>query len=136
MADNSTLFQVSVLPELFGDGHRAFGPSGDDIQEEVAARRLRSLETIEGLALERQAAGALAAMEGITWSMSGAWRNWKASMVEIDVMARRGEFRDPDARLLMAGCKRNPDRHSPAALDAAFSSFIEVVDSDKAGKQR
>ena len=68
--------------------------------------------------------------------MSGAWRNWKADTLGVNVMALRGSYRGPDARQLMAGCKRKAGRHSTAALDAAFSRFIEVVDSGEAGKRR
>ena len=46
-------------------------------------------------------------------------------LADIDVMALRGKWRDPDTVLVLAGCKRNASRHQPARLDAQFSAFLE-----------
>ena len=137
--DNNTLFQITVCPELFEAGRDRRVES--DIDAEGYNRRAAAAEN-EGLALERFAAACFGEMPDISWSGDGLRRQRRRPpfndsdglklppLADIDVMALRGEWRDPDPVLILAGCKRNAGRHHPARLDAQFGAFLEDLGTE------
>ena len=115
IADNSALFQLNVYREMFGRTGR----------QTTGAQALERLAVVEGHALARMAAGWLEGQPGVTWSMQGAWRQ---GLADIDVIGFRGELPDPDAVLVMAGCKRHGGRHEPGEALAHLESFLGQID--------
>ena len=143
--DNNTLFQITVYPELFET--RRDQRVECDIDAEGYNRRAAAAEN-EGLALERFAAACFGEMTDISWSGDGLWRQRRKPpfndsnglklppLADIDVMALRGEWRDPDPVLILAGCKRNAGRHHPARLDAQFGAFLEDLGTEATATRR
>ncbi len=123
IADNSTLYQIHVHPELFGRSdtgrHGPPGPGGPGLP-------LHRLQTLEGVALERMAAACLSSQPNVTWSAQGVWRNRGAggSLPDIDVMATRGWWNRPGSVLVLGSCKRNAGKHDTDALDRHFDDFL------------
>ncbi len=71
IADNSTLYQINVHPELFdGSDHRRDGPGRRKLQPPM----LRRLQKLEGVLLERMTAECLLHLPDVTWSRQGVWR--------------------------------------------------------------
>ena len=129
IADNSTLCQLHVHPELFQEER-----SGRVTPPDPSRRTpLERLETLEGHALERMAAACLGGQPGVTWSEHAVWRNRRdgTSMPDIDVMGFRGWWTEPDAVLMMGSCKRRARTHTARKVDEQFESFLaEVADDD------
>ena len=135
VADNNTVFQISVFPELFGSGPvrgQALGAGESGTQGRPVGR----LETLEGLALERLAADWLGGLPGMVNSLQGVWRHRSnppvahpdgtplPPLADIDVLGLQGELSDPDPVLFVGGCKRNPRRHDPARLDRQADELL------------
>ena len=117
--DASSLFQLRVFQELFkgDDGAEGGEPPGPDLS-------LARLETLEGETLERFAAIWLRERPGTAWSLHGVWR---AGLADIDVIAETGE--GDGARLVLGGCKRDPEDHRPGRLRQRFDAFIDSLAS-------
>ena len=137
--DNRTLFQITAFPELFGTGETQLAEVDFDADGDC---RLAAVAENEGLTLERLAAACFREMPDISWAGDGLWRQRRSPpfidanglklppLADIDVMALRGKFRDPDTVLVLAGCKRNANRHQPVRLDAQFSAFLEDLGNE------
>ena len=127
IADNSTLCQLHVHPELFQEER-----SGRVTPPDPSRRTpLERLETLEGHALERMAAACLGGQPGVTWSEHAVWRNRRdgTSMPDIDVMGFRGWWTEPDAVLMMGSYMRRARNHTARKVDEQFRSFLaEVAD--------
>lgn len=135
VADNNTLFQISVFPELFGSGP-VRGRALDVGESGTLGRPVGRLETLEGLALERLAADWLGGLPGMVNSLQGVWRHRRnppaahpdgtplPPLVDIDVLGAHGYLSDPDASLFVGGCKRNPRKHNPAEVDRQADELL------------
>ena len=131
--DNNTMFQLSLHPGIFDSCSSALADGGSVAE---FSRRRTALAENEDPALERFAAACFAETPGITWSEDGLWRQRRnppftdpsgrplPPLADIDVMARRGQWSDPEPVFILAGCKRNARRHEPAQLDAQFREFL------------
>ena len=132
--DNNTMFQISVHPGIFDDPASPMADGGSAAEFD---RQMTALADNEGPALERFAAACFGEMSGITWSDEGLWRQRRPSpftdpsgrplppLADIDVMARRGQWSDPEPVFILAGCKRNAGRHQPSRLVAQFREFLD-----------
>ncbi len=121
--ENSTMFQICVL-KMPPPG--ASGPLADSDSERIISR----METLEGLALERFAAGWLAGLPDVSWTGFGIWRR---GLPDIDVMAVQGEGRD--RTLVLGGCKRNADTHDTALLARQFNQFLDSTGNSWQARQ-
>ncbi len=119
IADNSTLFQINVYPELFTQAGRQ--KIGERVDREPEAAALERLQDLEGHALERMAAAWLDSQPDVSLSLHAAWRQ---GLADIDVLAIRGRRTDPASVLVMAGCKRNARAHDTTRLDRQFDEFL------------
>ena len=138
--DNRTLFQITAFPEMFDTGETRLAEVDFDSDGD---RRMAAVAENEGLTLERLAAACFGELPDISWSRDGVWRQRRSPpfvdsnglklppLADIDVMALRGKWRDPDTVLVLAGCKRNAGRHHPARLDAQFSAFLEDLGNEE-----
>ena len=123
VSENSTMFQICVL-QMPPPG--ASGPLAISDSDRIISR----METLEGQALERFAAGWLAGLPGVSWTGFGIWRR---GLPDIDVMAVQGEGRDQT--LVLGGCKRNADAHDTALLARQFSQFLESTGNSEQARQ-
>ena len=123
IADNNTLFQLSVCPELFAQlARKKIGDNRVDAEEPEALAPAH-LQTLEGHALERMAAAWLATQPGVDMCRHAVSREGKP---DIDVLAIRGQRSDPLA-VVMAGCKRNAEKHDTAVLKRQFDEFLRAT---------
>ena len=139
LIDNRTLFQITAYPELFEIG-KTRRPEGN--LDAGGDNRLTAVAENEGPALERLAAACFGEMPDISWSGDGLWRNRRnppfnnanglklPPLADIDVMALRGKWEDPDPVLILAGCRRNAGCHHPARLDAQFGAFLKDLGTE------
>lgn len=123
VSENSTLFQICVL-QMPPPG--ASGPLANSDSERIISR----METLEGQALERFAAGWLAGLPDVSWTGFGIWRR---GLPDIDVMAVQGEGRDQT--LVLGGCKRNADAHDTALLARQFKQFLDSTGNSGQARQ-
>ncbi len=141
IADNSTMFQIHVYPELF-DGSERGGYGPEDRRSQP--RMLDRLKTLEGIALERLTADCLLRLPGVTWGGHNLWRNRQkiagsdapAQLADIDVMALRGWLDDPDPVLMLVGCKRNPGQHNTALLQHQFNDMLDDLGGKRGERMR
>ncbi len=117
VCDNPALFQMRIL------GQGAMG-------REAGILDVSRLATLEGQALERMAAAWLKGMEGVVWSDSGVWM---PGLADIDVVAERENSGDRD--LILAGCRRNPEKHDLGKLDRQFNAFMASIGDSEQGRQ-
>ena len=143
VADNNTLFQISVFPEFFDMKIRQRLP---DRPRSLPDERLQPLE---GRALRRLAADWLGSLTGVTCARQGVRRRRRNLPVanpegtspppldDVDVLGLQGELSDPDPILFVGGCKRNPHRHDPARLDRQADELLDDLgqgmDADRIG---
>ncbi len=132
VADNNTLFQIAMFPDLFESDSLPVRALASGTQRQPADR----LRTLEGLALERLAAAWLGSLPDMVNSMQGVWRNRHnppftsddgtplPPLPDIDVLGLKGKMSDADPILFLGGCKRNPRRHDPSALDRQFAEIL------------
>ena len=134
IADNSALFQITVYPELF----REAGDEWDTPLDDEPTTPLERLQNLEGPVLERMAAAWLASQPDVTWSRQGAWRKpmKRTDLADIDAIAFRGKSTDPDSVLVMAGCKRNADKHRPNRLKQDFENFLAEIGGEAGDRFR
>ena len=130
IADNSALFQITVYPELFREAYDEWDTPPDN----ESTTPLERLQNLEGPVMGRMAAAWLASQQDVTWSRQGAWRKPvnRTDLADIDAIAFRSKSTDPDSVLVMAGCKRNADKHRPNGLKQDFENFLAEI-GDKAG---
>lgn len=132
VADNNTLFQLCVFPEMFGPGRR----SDDTIPNSARSVPVDRLETLEGIALERLTKDWLGGLPGVTYARQGVWRKRRnppdahpdrtplPPLADIDVLGSKGYLSDSDSVLFTCGCKRNPRRHDPVGLDRQVDELL------------
>ncbi len=134
IADNSTLFQITVYPEMFREADDEWDTPPDDEQTTPLSR----LQNLEGSVLERMAVAWLTSQPDVTWSRQGAWRKSvkRADLADIDAMAFRGKSTDPDSVLVMAGCKRNAGKHDTNKLKQDFEDFLVEIGDERGHRLR
>ena len=145
ISDNNTLFQINVFLQLFADSPEA-GLTGES-QASTAEFSDAALASHEGPALERFAAACFGEMPDVTWHEDGLWRNRRQEpytdssgqplppLADIDVMARRGEWSDPEPVVIMAGCKRSASKHNTVQLKEQFDAMLNDLGDTPDGKR-
>ena len=131
IADLSCLFQLNVFPEL---SNLTEDPD-DTEQSEDSSKVLARLETMEGLALETFTAKWLSSRPGNIRSLTATsairpGKDRDKNNIEVDVFAG---ITDSQGRhsLVLASCKRNPQKHRPEPESQQFKKFIDLLSEDE-----
>ena len=145
ISDNSTLFQISVFPQLFRHSKTLRMKRSSETALLDASEA--AMHSLEGPSLEKFAATCFGEMTGVSWHDHGLWRQRQQRpytdslgrqlppLADIDAMALQGEWNDPKPILVMAGCKRDANDHSTVQLQKQFDAMLNDIGNTPDGRR-